>query len=31
MTAQEISDRIIKKSGVNVFENSRRKEVIQHR
>jgi len=31
MTAQEISDKIIKKTGVNVFENSRRKEVIHYR
>ena len=31
MTAQEISDKIIKKTGVNVFENSRRKEVIHFR
>ena len=31
MTAQEISDRIIKKTKVNVFENSRRKEVIHYR
>ena len=26
MTAQDISNRIIKKTGVNVFENSRRKD-----
>ena len=31
MTAQEISDRIVKKSKVNVFEDSRRKEVIHYR
>ena len=31
MTAQEISDKIIKKTGVNVFEDTRRKEVIHYR
>jgi chromosomal replication initiation ATPase DnaA len=31
MTAQEISDRIIKKTKVNVFEDSRKKEVIHYR
>ena len=31
MTAQDISDRIIKRTGVNVFEDSRRKEVIHYR
>jgi chromosomal replication initiation ATPase DnaA len=31
MTAQDISNRIIKKTGVNVFENSRRKEVVHYR
>jgi|TARA_R110000782_G_scaffold213622_3_gene301568 chromosomal replication initiation ATPase DnaA len=31
MTAQEISDRIVKKTKINVFENSRRKEVIHYR
>ena len=31
MTAQEISDKIIKKTKVNVFEDSRRKEVIHYR
>ena len=31
MTAQEISDRIVKKTGVNVFEDSRKKEVIHYR
>jgi len=31
MTAQEISDKIIKKTGINVFENSRKKEVIHYR
>ena len=31
MTAQEISDKIINKTGINVFENSRKREVIHHR
>ena len=31
MTAQEISDRIIKKTGVNVFEDTKKKEVIHYR
>jgi len=31
MTAQEISDKIIKKTGVNVFEDTRKKEVIHYR
>ena len=31
MTAQEISDKIIKKTGVNVFEDSRKRDVIHYR
>jgi len=31
MTAQEVSNKIIKKTGVDVFENTRRKEVIHYR
>ena len=31
MTAQDISDKIIKKTGVNVFEDTRRKDVIHYR
>ena len=31
MTAQEISDKIINKTGINVFDNSRKREVIHHR
>jgi chromosomal replication initiation ATPase DnaA len=31
MTAQEISDKIINKTGINVFDNSRKREVIHYR
>ena len=31
MTAQQISDKIIKKSGINIFENSRKRHIIQYR
>ena len=31
MTAQQISDKIIKKSGINIFEHSRKRHIIQYR